>query len=86
MVPKLADLTYAHTLVIKSIHEVGTIWPMDLVFMTFCPASRKKNSGSLGYLFGILRHNLLDGIHFRHASVIAEWSILLLRISPPVSI
>ncbi len=36
-IPKLADLTYAHTLVvIKSIPEwdVGTIWPMDLVFMS----------------------------------------------------
>ncbi len=34
-VPKLADLTYVHTLVIKSTHEwkVGTIWPMDLVLV-----------------------------------------------------
>ena len=41
-VPKLLDLTYAHTLVIESTHkykvhgpwQVGTIWPMDLVFMS----------------------------------------------------
>ena len=47
MVSKLADLNYAHTLVIKSTHESRvrgpygfhatfhvTIWPMDLVFMS----------------------------------------------------
>ncbi len=46
-VPKLSDLTYAHTLVIESTHkykvhgpygsdlpwQVGAIWPMDLVFI-----------------------------------------------------
>ena len=35
-VPQLADLAYTHTLVIKSTceYKVGTMWPMDLVFMS----------------------------------------------------
>ncbi len=73
-VPQLADATYAHTLVIKSTHEykkgapgpystwkVGTIWPMDLVFMsTFDNQSMSIGCvGKLGHLSGFLRHYLL---------------------------
>ncbi len=73
-VPKLADLTYAHTLVIKSTYEykvhgpygswkVGTMWPMDLVFMsTFDNQSMSIGCvGKLGHLFGLFRHYLLIG-------------------------
>ncbi len=71
-VPQLADTTYAHTLVYKGTHEykvhgpygswkVGTIWPMDLVFMsTFDNQSMSIGCiGKLGHLSGFLRHYLL---------------------------
>ncbi len=73
VVPKLADLTYAHTLVIKSTHEYKvhgpygsnfpwTIWPTDLVFMsTFDNQSMSIGCVcKLGHLFGLLRHYLLN--------------------------
>ena len=45
-VPKLAELIYVHTLVIGST-QVGTIWLMDLVFMsTFNDQS--MDIGSIG--------------------------------------
>ncbi len=78
-VPQLTDATYAHTLIIKSTHEyrvhgpygsnygtwkVGTIWTMDLVFMsTFDNKSMSIGCvGKLGHISGFLRHYLLTHV------------------------
>ncbi len=56
-VPKLADLTYAHTLVIKSTHEYKVHGPF---ISTFDNQSISIGCvGKLGHLFGLLRHYLL---------------------------
>ncbi len=54
-VPKLGDATYVHTLVIES---MGTMGPMDLVFIhTFCRQTMKIHCiGKFTKLFDCLGH------------------------------
>ena len=61
--PKLLDLTYAHTLVIESTHK----WPMDLVFINTvtdqsmdisCVAKLRHLSGSVGESLLIIQHSI----------------------------
>ncbi len=53
---------YEYKLLSANWFQVGTIWPMDLVFMsTFDNQSMNIGCvGKLGHLFGFLRHYLLN--------------------------
>ncbi len=64
LTPQLVDATYTHSLSIECTQKrkVGTIWPMDLVFMsTFDNQSMGIGCvGKLGGQSGFLRHYLLN--------------------------
>ena len=60
-VKKYQDTMYTRSLHSETNMNIGTIWPMDLVFMsTFDNQSMSIGCiGKLGHLFGFLRHYLL---------------------------